>query len=91
MKFSLYDRKDTLKYVLIVVAVVIAVTFYGLSYRLVSVLEQEEKAKLELWAEATKGLLHADLNTDVTFFRKVIGANTTIPVIIADSAYNVLS
>ena len=84
MKFSIYDKKDTLKYVLVAVAIVIAVSFYGLSTKLVSVLGNEEQAKMELWAEA-------DINTDISFLRRVIGENTTIPVILVDSSYNVLS
>lgn len=91
MKFSIYDKKDTLKYILVAVAIVIAVVFYALSSKLVSVLEEEEKAKVELWAEATREISVADLNDDISFLRRVIGANTTIPVILADSSFNVLS
>ena len=91
MRFSVYDKKDTLKYILVGVAIIIAVSFYALSSKLVSVLEDEEKAKVELWAEATREISLADINTDISFLRRVIGANTTIPVILADSSYNVLS
>lgn len=91
MKFSLYDKKDTLKYILVGVAIIIAVSFYALSSKLVSVLQEEEKARVELWAEAMREISVADVYTDVTFLRTVIGANTTIPVILADSSYNVLS
>lgn len=91
MKFSIYDKKDTLKYVLVAIAVVIAVVFYGLSTKLVSVLEDEEQAKMELWAEATREISLADVNADISFLRRVIGENTTIPVILADSSFNVLS
>lgn len=91
MKFSIYDKKDTLKYVLVAVAIVIAVSFYGLSTKLVSVLGNEEQAKMELWAEATREISVADINTDISFLRRVIGENTTIPVILVDSSYNVLS
>ena len=48
MKFSIYDKKDTLKYILVGVAILIAVSFYALSSRLVYVLEEEEKSKVEL-------------------------------------------
>mgnify|MGYP006932854767 CR=1 FL=1 len=91
MKFSIYDKKDTLKYVLVAVAIIIAVTFYALSTKLVSVLEEKEQAKMELWAEATREISLADINTDISFLRTVIGENTTIPVILADSSFNVLS
>lgn len=91
MKFSIYDKKDTLKYILVGVAILIAVSFYALSSRLVYVLEEEEKSKVELWAEATREISSADINEDISFLRSVIGANTTIPVILTDSTYNVLS
>lgn len=91
MKSVIYDKKDTLKYILVAVAVIIAVTFYALTNRLVSVLQEEEKAKVELWAEATREISVADIYTDISFLRTVIGANTTIPVILADSSYNVIS
>lgn len=91
MKSVIYDKKDTLKYILVAVAIVIAVTFYALSNKLVSVLEEEEKAKVELWAEATREISLANVNSDISFLRRVIGANTTIPVILADSTFNVLS
>ena len=91
MKFSVYDKKDTLKYILVGVAIVIAVSFYALSSKLVSVLEDEEKAKVELWAEATREISLADINDDISFLRTVIGANNSIPVILADSSFNVLS
>ena len=87
MKFSIYDKKDSLKYVLVAVAIIIAVTFYALSTKLVSVLEEKEQAKMELWAEATREISLADINTDISFLRTVIGENTTIPVILADSSF----
>ena len=91
MKFSIYDKKETLKYILVGVAIVIAVSFYALSSKLVSVLEDEEKAKVELWAEATREISLADINDDISFLRTVIGANNSIPVILAESSFNVLS
>ena len=91
MKFSVYDKKDTLKYILVTVAIVIAVSFYALSNRLVSVLEEEEKSKVELWAEATREISVANINDDISFLRRVIGANTTIPVMLTDSSFNVIS
>lgn len=91
MKFSVYDKKETLKYILVFIAIIIVVVFYALSQRLTSVIEAEEKYKVELWAEATREISLIDINTDITFLQKVIGGNTTIPVILADTSYNVLS
>ena len=91
MKFSVYDKKETLKYILVFIAIIIVVVFYALSQRLTSVIEAEEKYKVELWADATREISLIDINTDITFLQKVIGGNTTIPVILADTSYNVLS
>lgn len=91
MKFSVYDKKETLKYILVSVAIIIVVIFYGLSYKMATILEKEEKAKVELWADATREVSLADINTNISFLQKVIGGNTTIPVILTDSTYNVLS
>lgn len=91
MKSTIYDKKEVLKYILIAIAIAIVIGFYALSNKLVSVLEEEEKSKVELWAEATREISIADINSDITFLRRVIGVNTTIPVILADSSYNVLS
>ena len=91
MKFSVYDKKETLKYILVFIAIIIVMVFYALSQRLTSVIEAEEKYKVELWAEATREISLIDINTDITFLQKVIGGNTTIPVILADTSYNVLS
>jgi len=91
MKFSVYDKKETLKYILVFIAIIIVVVFYALSQRLTSVIEAEEKYKVELWAEATREISLIDINTDIIFLQKVIGGNTTIPVILADTSYNVLS
>ncbi len=54
-------------------------------------LAMEEHGKMELWAAATEQLIRADMECDVTLEQGVITNNTTIPVILTDSLFNVLS
>jgi signal transduction histidine kinase len=58
---------------------------------LVKKLAVEEKKKVVLWAEAQEKIITADpVTTDLTFLLNVIQENTTIPVIVADTADNIL-
>ena len=59
---------------------------------LVKKLSEEERKKIELWAEATRRLADVtELNTDINFLSNVISNNTTIPVIWADDKYKPIS
>src|ERR1044071_7127692 len=74
-------------------AIIIGALSLWYTNTLVKKLSEEEKKKVELWAEATKKL--ADLSDDATkdfnFLINVIRNNTTIPVIIADEKENIIS
>lgn len=84
------DRIRQVKIVLIVAAVVIAVTSLLVSHALVRDLSDEERTKMEVWAQALHALNNADENTDVTLVLDVIQGNNTIPVIVLDPGGNVM-
>jgi hypothetical protein len=83
------DRIRQIKIILVIAAIVIAVTSLLVSHYLVKDLSNEERKKMETWAEALHVLNHADENTDLSLVLDVIRGNTTIPVVIMDSAGNV--
>lgn len=83
------DRIRQVKIILVTAAVVIAVTSLLVSHYLVKDLSREEKKKMETWAQALHALNHADEHTDLTLVLDVIQGNTTIPVIVLDSARRV--
>ena len=83
------DRIRQVKILLVLVAVVIAVASLVISHFLVRDLAQEEKNKMEVWAEAMRTLNHADENTDLNLVLKVIDENNTIPVVVTDDEGNV--
>ncbi|MDR1730355.1 MAG: HAMP domain-containing histidine kinase [Prevotellaceae bacterium] len=60
------------------------------SNRLAGDMAQEERQRIELWAEATHSQFFVQDNTGLSFITKVINENTTIPVIVADAQGDVV-
>ena len=85
----MFERIKKIKFWLIVVAVLIAITSLLASHFLTSDLQNEETKSVEVWAEAMRSLNAADENTDLTLVLKVINGNNTIPVIVTDQDGNV--
>ena len=71
-----------MKIILVVAAVLIAVASLVVSNSLVRELADEERNKMEIWAEAMRSLNMADETTDLNLVLKVINENNTIPVIV---------
>ena len=78
-----------MKYVLIVVAIIIAIGSLLTSNFLISDLKAEEQTRMEVWAEAMRSLNSSDENTDLNLVLKVINGNNTIPVIVEDKDGNI--
>lgn len=83
------DRIRHVKIILVIAAVVIAMASLVVSNALVHELADEERNKMEVWAEAMRALNLADENTDLNLVLKVINENNTIPVIVTDAGGNV--
>ena len=78
------DRIRQVKILLVIAALAIAMMSLYFSHVLTSDLEQEERHKMEVWAEAMRSLNIADENTDLNLVLKVINDNNTIPVVVID-------
>lgn len=80
------------KYQLIIV--LFALLFVGASAlftrRLSKQFAEVEKQRMAVWAEATRQLVLADENTDISLSSSIIEANTTIPVYMTDADYHVI-
>ena len=90
---SIYDRQRTGKLAFIAVSVVAIVIFLFISNSLVKSLAAQERERMNIWAQATEKLAQADIDTsptDVAFLLNIIAENTSIPVMIADSDFNIL-
>jgi signal transduction histidine kinase len=78
------DRIRQVKILLVVMAVIIAVASLLVSHFLVDDLSNEERKKMEVWAQALHTLNEADENTDLSLVLSVMEGNHTIPVIVLD-------
>jgi nitrogen-specific signal transduction histidine kinase len=89
---NLYARKQRWKLLLLFAALFIGAASLWYTNRLVENLSEEERKKVELWAEATRKLGDInDLNADVDFLSTVINNNTTIPVLLTDEKGEMIS
>ena len=84
------DRIRQVKIILVVVAIIIAITSLLVSHFLVTDLSDEERNKMEVWARAMQTLQEADEMTDLALVLSVIQGNKTIPVIVLDSDEQVM-
>ncbi len=78
------DRVRQVKIGLVVAAALIAVASLWVSHILVEDLSDEERNRMEIWAQALHALNNADENTDLSLVLNIIQANNTIPVIVLD-------
>ena len=89
---NIYSKKRTWKLVLLISAILIGIISLWYTNTLVKELSEEERKKVELWAEGTKKLINIqDPNQDFSFIVKVITNNETIPVILVDENDSIIS
>lgn len=93
MRFTLFTGlvNSKLKAALIVSALIIAATSLLVSHKLTRDLLAEEKANMEVWAEAMRSLTAADETADLNLVLKVINSNHTIPVVVFDAHNAILA
>ena len=79
------DRIRQIKIFLVVAAILIAVASLLVSRSLTHDLAEQEKSKMQVWAEAMKSLSAADEDTDLSLVLKVLDENHTIPVVVLNN------
>ena len=85
MKIQWIDKMGQVKLVLVVMAIVIAVTSLVVSHYLVRDLSLQEHTNMEVWAEAMRSYNNADENADLGLVLRVMEGNNNIPVVVLDS------
>ena len=70
--------------------VIVVVVSSLVTSHIVEKFEQEEQKKIELWAEATRQFILAGENDNIDLLLQVMEGNTTIPVYMVDTNYNLL-
>lgn len=89
MQFS--ERKNLTRWILIAASFIIVILILWNTYTFFQIFKNEERVKMEHWAEAQKTLINANENTDLELPFKVISHNTTIPIIQTDAKDSILS
>lgn len=87
---NIYDirRRGTAIFLLISVGVV--AFFLFVSNRLVDDLAEQERSRMQIWADATRQIVCGD-GSDIDFLLSIIEDNQTIPVVLTDENGSVLS
>lgn len=76
--------------VFLAVSTVAIILFLLASNSLVKQLAEQERERMDIWASATQRLAKADVDADFEFLLGIISQNNSIPVLVTDSAYNIL-
>jgi len=88
MEFS--TRKNVTRWILITASFVIITLILWNTYTFFQIFKNEERVKMEHWAEAQKTLQNADENTEVELPFKIISNNKTIPIVLTNEKDSIL-
>lgn len=89
MKFSeISDRYG--KVIFLICSAFAVILFLMISTNLVKQLSAQERERMNIWASATEKMAQADNTADIEFLLNIIAQNNSIPVMVTDSAKNVL-
>ena len=83
-------NSNILSVVITTLLVIVVVVSSLVTSHIVEQFEQEEQKKIELWAEATRQFILAEENENIDLLLQVMEGNTTIPVYMVDTNYNLL-
>jgi signal transduction histidine kinase len=83
MQFS--DKKNTTRWVIIFASFFIVSLILWNTYTFFQIFKNEERLKMNLWANAQKTLINAGENTDVELPLQIFSNNTSIPIILTEN------
>ena len=89
---QIYSQKRKWKIFLLITAILIGILSAWYTNQLMQKLSEEERKRIELWAEATEEIINASPATEInTVVFNVIQSNETIPIIVVDSEDNIVN
>ena len=86
-----FNNFGSAKYLLIVLAALIAVASLMVSNLIVDDLKREEERRMTVWASAMSSLISADVDEDVSLEEEILSSNKTIPVVMVSEEGDILS
>lgn len=85
------DKRTSLRYFLIFGALVVVILIVWNTYQFFQKVKEEERIKMELWAEAHKTLNSSETGADLPLVLEITTKNKTIPLVLTDSEDNIIS
>lgn len=83
MQFS--ESRNTTRWIIIFISFAIVTLILWNTYTFFQIFKNEERAKMNLWANAHKVLLNAGENTDLELPLQIFSNNTSIPIILTEN------
>lgn len=80
MSFS--ERRNTTRWIIIFICFLIISLILWNTYTFFQIFKNEERIKMNLWANAQKTLVNADENTDLDLPLNILNNNTSVPVML---------
>lgn len=88
---NIYDMRRYGTVVFLLIAVGLAVLFLCISDIIVKKLAEQERQRMEIWADATREIANPDAASDnIDFLLSIIQSNRNIPVLLTDDEGNIL-
>ena len=82
MQFS--EKRNVTRWIIIMASFVIVSLILWNTYSFFQIFKEQERMKMELWANAQTTLINADENTEIDLPLKII-QNATIPIILTEN------
>lgn len=102
---NIYDKRRVWKMVFFIISLILAALFLLISNNLVEDLSEQERDRMEIWADATKEIAAGSMmdnidstgnmipstgGTNIGFLLSIIEGNRNIPVLLVDNKNNIL-
>jgi len=83
MQFS--EKRNITRWTIIMASFVIVALILWNTYSFFQIFKEEERVKMQLWAQSLKTINNANLDTDIELPRQIMENNTTIPIILTEN------
>ena len=93
---NIYDMRRYGTVVFLIISVAVVAVFLYVSNSLVSDLAEQERDRMQIWADATREIINVGSDSsgsggaDVDFLLSIIERNRTIPVLLTDDSGSIL-
>ncbi len=90
---NIYDRRRYGKVIFLIISIAVVFVFLYVSNNLVKDLSEQERDRMQIWADATKEMINSALGEEdgsADFPFSIIERNRTIPVLLTDEDGNII-